>query len=357
MKNLTKTTNERIRTSNFELFRIILMFFIIAHHYVVNSGFIELYDFKNITANMIFLQIFGMFGKTIINCFTLITGFFMVNSHITIEKFLKVYLQIKFYILFFYIIFVVTGYEEISIKEFIKTVFSVIYDAGSSYSGTYLFLFLFIPFLNHFIKSISKKVYQKLLLLLIIYFTIFSTFFFHDTFDYLGWLMTVYLIGAYISLYPSKTLESMKIALLGSSISIFFMVASIIIIDFVGSKFGFYNYYHMMTDSNKFLALTCSVSLFLVFKNMQINLHKGINSIASLTFGILLFHANKPMRRFLWKTVFNNTNFYESKFLVIHAVSVCILVFCAGALFEYLRKICLEKPLFELLHKKNFFSN
>ena len=47
------------RDSNFELFRIVLMLLIVAHHYVVNSGISQLYDFNHITGNMIFLQLFG----------------------------------------------------------------------------------------------------------------------------------------------------------------------------------------------------------------------------------------------------------------------------------------------------------
>ena len=34
---------KKIRDSNLELFRIIVMFFIIAHHYVVNSGLMDRY--------------------------------------------------------------------------------------------------------------------------------------------------------------------------------------------------------------------------------------------------------------------------------------------------------------------------
>lgn len=56
MKSMTKESiKNRGRDSNFELFRIILMLLIIAHHYVVNSGFGQLYDFDHITGNMIFL--------------------------------------------------------------------------------------------------------------------------------------------------------------------------------------------------------------------------------------------------------------------------------------------------------------
>ncbi len=37
--NTNKTTMPKMRNSNLELFRIFLMLMIIAHHYVVNSGF------------------------------------------------------------------------------------------------------------------------------------------------------------------------------------------------------------------------------------------------------------------------------------------------------------------------------
>lgn len=75
------------RNSNIELFCIILMLVIIAHHYVVNSGITTCYDVSDITPNMIFLQLFGFGGKIGINCFTLITGYFMVKSKWSLRKF------------------------------------------------------------------------------------------------------------------------------------------------------------------------------------------------------------------------------------------------------------------------------
>ena len=77
------------RNSNLELMRILLMLGMIAHHYVVNSGVEALYDLSSFSWDVWFLQIFGMFGKTGINCFTLLTGYFMVKSNITLKKFLK----------------------------------------------------------------------------------------------------------------------------------------------------------------------------------------------------------------------------------------------------------------------------
>ena len=85
------------RNSNLELLRIIAMFIIVAHHYVVNSGIVSLYDFNNISFNMIFSQIWGFGGKMAINIFVLISCYFMCTYKLTWLKILKLYLEIKFY--------------------------------------------------------------------------------------------------------------------------------------------------------------------------------------------------------------------------------------------------------------------
>ena len=92
--------NQKMRNSNLELFRIIVMLFIVAHHYVVNSGLTDLngpIGCDPVSAKSIFLLLFGAWGKTGINCFVLITGYFMCKSQITLKKFLKLLLQIMFY--------------------------------------------------------------------------------------------------------------------------------------------------------------------------------------------------------------------------------------------------------------------
>lgn len=66
------------------------MLCIVAHHYVVNSGLIQLVQENNsLDFKSIFILLFGWGGKTGINCFVLITGYFMCKSQITVKKFLK----------------------------------------------------------------------------------------------------------------------------------------------------------------------------------------------------------------------------------------------------------------------------
>lgn len=60
------------RDSNIELFRIIVMVFIVMHHYVVNSGICSLMEHNPSCSRSVFLYLFGMLGKTGINCLNIV---------------------------------------------------------------------------------------------------------------------------------------------------------------------------------------------------------------------------------------------------------------------------------------------
>ena len=91
-------SNSKMRDSNIELFRIISMILIVAHHYVVNSGLTgngPVFENPWSPASL-FLLIWGAFGKIGINCFVLITGYFMCLSNISVKKFVKLFFEVMF---------------------------------------------------------------------------------------------------------------------------------------------------------------------------------------------------------------------------------------------------------------------
>lgn len=54
------------------------MMLIVAHHYVVNIGLMYIITEEPATSKSLYLWLLGMWGKTGINCFVLITGTFYV---------------------------------------------------------------------------------------------------------------------------------------------------------------------------------------------------------------------------------------------------------------------------------------
>lgn len=105
-------TNEEHRYSNLELFRIVAMLFIVAHHYVVLSALPEVLA-ADTGIKAYIMTVFGAWGKTGINCFVLITGYFMCMSHITLKKYVKLMAEVGFYVVLGYFVFILGGGKPI----------------------------------------------------------------------------------------------------------------------------------------------------------------------------------------------------------------------------------------------------
>lgn len=191
------------RNSNLELYRVIVMLLIVAHHYVVNSGLTQVMEQDPFSADSTFLYLFGMWGKIGINCFVLITGYFMCTSQITVRKFLKLLLEVEFYKLLFYAIFVGTGYEAFSFTGFIKALLPVRSVAGD-FVACFLIFYLFIPFLNILVQHLGRKMHKRLVLLCLGTYTLLSVFpFIWVQMNYVSWFCILFLIASYIRFYEN----------------------------------------------------------------------------------------------------------------------------------------------------------
>ena len=346
------------RKSNLELMRIIMMIVIIIHHYVVNSGITELYDFSEITPNMIFLQCMGFAGKAMINCFILITGYFMIKKKITLKKIVKLYLEMKFYQIVIFVILSLLGIEEFGLKRLIKALFSVIYNVNIYFSETFFIMYLLIPFINILIYKLNKEKFSTLLCILLFYFTIISTFSItHDTFNEITWYIVVYMIGAYIRLYPNRYDRNKQFWLIASILCILCCIGSILSIDLINNKLNTtFNAYFFIANAHKLLAVITSICLFMLFRNIDIKYNKFINDIASTTFGVLLIHANSDaMRKFIWQILFNVKEQYYSQYLYIHLILTVCITYVVCVCIDLLRIKFIEKPFFKCLENNETF--
>lgn len=149
---------------------------IVAHHYVVNSGLLECMEKQvNHGGKDYILLLIGWGGKTGINCFVFITGWFMCKSHITSKKFIKLFVEVEFYSVIIYTAFIVSGYEAFTIKKFVKAVFPF-YDISTGFTSCFLLFYLLIPYLNMLIQTLTEREHLKLTIILLFIYTIFPTF-------------------------------------------------------------------------------------------------------------------------------------------------------------------------------------
>lgn len=350
-ENYMSSCQKRERKSNLELFRIITMLIIIMHHYVINSGLIkQIYTADIIRVKEVFFLIFGWGGKTGINCFVLITGYFMCTSSITIKKYAKLLGERYFYTTLIFLIFLATSYSAFSVKEMAKVLFPF-FNINTNFIGCYLIFYLFIPFLNIFVNSVTEKQHLYLVLLCLIVYTILPSFFLANvTFNYVTWFIVIYLIGSYIRLYPKQWMNQTKNMGVLSLLLLGLSWGSVVVLAYIGDRLGNVSAsYFFVSDSNKILAVALSISTFLFFKNIKIRQNKWINRIAASTFGVLLIHANSDtMRRWLWETL-KVTDFYYTPYCVIHAIISVFIIYIVCVAIDQLRIELVEKSLFRII--------
>ncbi len=350
----TQTLKPKVRESSLELFRILTMLVIVAHHYIVNSGISsQMITVENVTNwNSLFCLLFGWGGKTGINCFLLITGYFMCKSNITLKKFLKLLLPIVFYNVVIYFVFLLSGYSTFSSQELLLA-FIPVNGLGDNFFSTFLAFYLFIPFLNILIKAMNERQHLSLIGICLLFFTVAQTFLkVANGIRYIGWFMVLYFIASYFRVYPKEIFNKCAVWGLATIISLLFSWGSVIIGAYTFKTTGTAMQYFYVSDSNKILALVTAVCAFLFFKNLKMRYVPAINLIAASAFGVLMIHANSnTMRRWLWWDTLKNAQMFSSNKLILHAVISVLGVYTVCTIIDMLRIQLLEKPFFKLYDK------
>ena len=339
------------RQSNLELFRIILMMGIIAHHFVVNSGLLDIMSPSLENTNDVFLWIWGMWGKIGINCFVLITGFFMCQSIFTWKKFLKLVCEIEFYKIIIYVIFLFSGKENISIER-LFLILSPIIDLRADFTSGFLVMFLLIPFMNILIRNLSRLQHLTLIGLSLLFFTIWDQFpGVVIPMGYPIWFCVIYTIGAYLRLYPLQNgfLRLMLDSKYSAGLMLLLSVGSVLVMLLL-HQIGLTTWWphKWVVDCNAPLAVLTSIALFNFFRRLNIKPNKWINMISASTFGVFLIHTSSDaMRSFLWGNVCKCTEWYYSPCLPLYAILVLCGVYITCTFIDQFRMRYIEKPFFE----------
>ena len=342
------------RSSNIELLRIILMFLLVCSHYVHNSGLLDVLYNAPLNIKPVLMFIFGMWGKPVINCFVLITGYFMYSSSISIEKYVKLLLEVEFYNVGIWLIFVIMGKETFTLLTLIKVIFPLT-SISRNFVSCYLVFYLFIPFINILIEHINEKQHLCLLGGMLCVYTVLGTVPRFDVeMNYVSWFFVLYLIASYIRKYARAFFRKKKLWVLLFFLTYLLCIVSIIVGAYFSKTLNMRLAYYLIEDSNKPLALLLSLSLFVVFINIDIKDSKLINTLAKTTFGILLIHANSDvMRNWLWVNTFCCVEQYHLNHWLLLAICSVIIVFLVCAIIDLLRIYFLEKPVLAILFKKN----
>lgn len=271
------------RDLNFELLRITSMMAIVFGH-LSSTG-------------PALINPLALFGD--VNCFILITGYFMANGKFKASRIVRLVIETIFYCFLITLIFYIINPHQIGVFQLLKSIFPF---APTSFSywfvNKYLGLILLQPFLSYLIKNLTKKQFKYLIILLLIlnsqlvFFFPFSALF--DNGWSLPWFITIFLIGAYLRIYqPFKKSN-------GIILWVFIWFISLVLINLI--------YYWRLgslieISYNNWIFFIKSFATFMMFKEIKIPsnsmLGKCIAFIAPNVFAIYIIHCQHYMSHWL----------------------------------------------------------
>lgn len=254
-----------------------------------------------------------------VNCFVLISGYFLITSKFKIERVLKVILETIFYTFTITIILYLFGKANLhdiakSIMPFAPTKFSY------WFVNKYLAIILLSPFICKVCATISKKQYQILLVtLLLIGSSLLTVFPFGELFGNgfsLLWMTTVFITGGYLRLYEPE-FKYWGTATLG--LLILYNICNI------------YGQGVICLGYNSLITWSLAIATFMWFKNLSVSsdgiIAKATTFIAPHVFAAYLIHEQGLMRTYL-VDLLNEFKGHMPNTLYLYLFSIAVIILC-----------------------------
>lgn len=337
------------RNSNIELLRIFSMLAIVFHHFSIHGNFY----FSSPSVNSLYLMFIQMGGKISVVCFTLISGYFLVNSSgFRLTRLIKLWLQLLTWSLGLYFVSVIAGAATFNIKELIQTLTPVSSEQWW-YASAYFVMFLLSPFLNKGLRALSQKQYINLLIVETLMWSVLGIITFRGfQSNYLVSLIYYYTIGGYFKLYKDdlsikKGHNIAAIAGLGA-----LTYALRVVLDLLGDKVSLIGLYApYVYELGSPFGMLIAIFTFLLFKNFKVKNSRVINTIAAASFGVYLIHDNEYIRPVLWDRLVNASKLQDSPYLILYSVAVCVGIYAVCTILELARIYLLEKNYMKLVYR------
>lgn len=350
--NQARTYQSNIqRNSNLELLRIISILFIIFSHYCFYGPLS--WPENNFLIEQPIFDCIRSFGKIGVNCFVLISGYFLCTSKIKFRKIFLLIFEMTFYSVSIYLFLTLFKVINFSGIELFKQFFAIFWP-NYGFFVSYLMMYLFSPLLNIIIKQVSSKKLLGIILLGLLIYSIIPTL---TTTDFLYyndgiWFMIVYLISAFIRFNQDQLrFNSKKFNIILLIISLTSLFCSIFIIYFLSFKVDILkNHINYFAGSNSIISLLVSISIFNLFRFFKFQ-SKAINYLAKSTFGVYLIHEYPLFRTTLWQTICHANSMIFSHWVIIHMIACCTIIYLVCTAIDSIRRLIFEVPIIYSINK------
>lgn len=333
----------RQRNISLDILRIISMLMIVMMHAQDSKmGFADVNVVPFTDPKWYLLYGVASFSFVSVNCFILITGYFLSNAaEISYKKLIRLWITIFTYSFGFYFLLCVVPFAgtSFSLSGILHSVFSISFKNNWFFTD-YFILYAVAPFLNKMCNSLEEKDFRKLLIVLCMFFVVIPTLFndYQDSRNGYSviWFVVLYLTGAYISRFQLPKIKYGLVYLL-CSVIIFISIGISVFTEKYGVNIGDH-----LLKYNSIIVYPSSIALFMFFKNQNKNYSQKnsavICKISSLTIGVCLFHEHEYIKPILWQKLLRLNEYQNNNVLFFIRFFVgIILIYIIGLIIEYCR--------------------
>ena len=329
------------RLVQYELLRVVAMFGVLMNH-VFNYG-LHIYDDFTVNTSGLggfilwsVLELMKLMALPSVNCYILITGFFMVNdTQWRLKGICKVWSITWFYAVSIYLLAVAAGLCTFQWDEMLRHATPL---CSNSYwfVTSYIALMLLSPLLSWVLQRLSRRQYQ--LALALGFFICFQFFLGQYAMDQQQILLFVYLfmIGGYIRRFHEEArLRLSHIAVI--SMLILLLMYGVTLTKNLSLNGRAFQVYAMAYHG---LVLPFSVAIFLLFKNLTISsrrIRSTIYALAPLCFSVYIIHTQSVVHEYLWTYASNMFASSQSLAIPLLAFCLCVAVFFVCCAIDSLR--------------------
>lgn len=336
------------RLAGLDILKIVSMFLIVGSHFAVHGNWPPSETF---TVNSGFVSLFGAFGNLAVNCYVLITAYFMVDKGLNIERIARIIFKMLFYTLGIYLILCLMGFVSFDYKTLI--LYLPFRDKSYWFMDTYILLTLFSPLLNIILNKVTKQQLRYILFVCLIFSSILSLVYLVDTVvSYFFWFVVLYFVGGYLRKYYTSSMKLTRrwsiVILLMFTMFLIIIILRIIEIN-SGIIIGNGSYYFI--GKNRLLVLITSIQMFLLFSSFKIKSNKLIHIMSSNTLGVYLIHDNGALRYILWHILINVGTYFYSRGFIFYACLIITSIFLLSMIISYIVTLCIENPIFYMIKK------
>lgn len=335
------------RRSNIEILRIIAMFMIVLHHFMIHGVLRNAYTGSplNVSMTKIIADLCESGGKLGVDIFLMISGYFLIKSTPKIKKIWTLLAQVWFYSLIFFILNLFLHIVPIDKGLIISSIFPFSYETYW-FVTVYVIIYLFSPYLNDYLLSINKEKFRKLLFLMILITIVIPTVLPRSIkmTSPLFVCFTFYTTGAYIRLFVNDNINNKKRGKLLSLVMFLACLCTVIGFNIVGKMTGLSvlstNATYFTVNGSSVVIYLLAMGLLLWFRGLKTKNYRWINLISGATFGVYLIHDNPVARQWLWQDFIPTLKYlnYQPIYFVINVFIIAVIVYMVCTVIELIRQ-------------------